>query len=279
MSQIWDILQIEATTDKREIKKAYARRAKEIHPEEKPEEFQMLYEAYQRALGYASFGSGGNRRQVSFDMPRKEPERESESKKTAEEQDEYERLGFDPEAAKKEQFRLKKIEYFLSRWKKYSIVWANNGRLLDEDKQYLRSESFREIMWSSVVLEAIVFEIKKYCLRKEDILLFFWDLYDFENLEERNLEGVSLQLYKVLYPAYTNRVKRQQCEENREELKKEENRRIQKLIIKIVFVLGGAAALMVGLAYFQMLEGVLVACLLAAVMIFAFWVVWHIIRG
>lgn len=278
MSRIWDILQMEATTDKREIKKAYARRAKEIHPEEKPEEFQMLYEAYQRALGYASF-SGGKGQQVSFDMPRKEPEREPESEKTAEEQDEYEKLGFDLKVAKEEQFRLEKIEYFLSRWKKYSIVWASNGRLLDEDKQYLQSERFRKIMWSPVVLEAIVSGIKKYCLWKEDILLFFWDLYDFENLEERNLEGVSLQLYKVLYPAYTNRVKRQQCEENREELKKEENRRIQKLIIKIVFVLGGVAALMVGLAYFQMLEGVLVVCLLAAVMIFAFWVVWHIIRG
>lgn len=278
MDRIWDILQIEATTDKREIKKAYARRTREIHPEEKPEEFRMLHEAYQRALQYASSGGAAGGRQIYYEIPRMETEKRSADEKTAEDDDEYKRWGFDPGTAQKEQRRLAEIEYFLSRWKRYSLVWANNGRLLDEDKQYLQSERFREVMWSSVVLEAVVSGIKKYCLRKEDILLFFWDLYDFEDLEERNLEGVSLQLYKFLYPAYTNRVKRQQCEENREEIKKEENRRVQKLIIKIVCTLGGVIALMIGLAYFQMLEEVFAVCLLAAVMIFAFWAIWHIIR-
>ena len=56
MERIWDVLQIEATKDRKEIKKAYARLSKEIHPEEKPEEFQKLYEAYQKALQYASCG-------------------------------------------------------------------------------------------------------------------------------------------------------------------------------------------------------------------------------
>ena len=52
MERIWDVLQIEATKDRKEIKKAYARLSKEIHPEEKPEEFQLnemllhLVEAY-----------------------------------------------------------------------------------------------------------------------------------------------------------------------------------------------------------------------------------------
>ena len=41
MERIWDVLQIEATKDRKEIKKAYARLSKEIHPEEKPEEFQL----------------------------------------------------------------------------------------------------------------------------------------------------------------------------------------------------------------------------------------------
>lgn len=50
MATIWDMLGITPTRDKRVIKKAYAARVKEIHPEEKPEEFQALYKAYQAAL-------------------------------------------------------------------------------------------------------------------------------------------------------------------------------------------------------------------------------------
>ena len=64
MERIWDVLQIEATKDRKEIKKAYARLSKEIHPEEKPEEFQKLYEAYQKALQYASCGKRDENRKV-----------------------------------------------------------------------------------------------------------------------------------------------------------------------------------------------------------------------
>ncbi len=50
---IWKILGIEPTTDVKEIKKAYARLAAEVHPEEHPKEFQELHAAYQQALQYA----------------------------------------------------------------------------------------------------------------------------------------------------------------------------------------------------------------------------------
>ena len=53
---IWKILEIEPTTDRKAIRRAYAARSKETHPEEKPEEFRMLYEAYQKALEYAKRG-------------------------------------------------------------------------------------------------------------------------------------------------------------------------------------------------------------------------------
>ncbi len=35
--------------------RAYARLSGEIHPEEKPEEFQRLYKVYQKALRYVSY--------------------------------------------------------------------------------------------------------------------------------------------------------------------------------------------------------------------------------
>lgn len=42
MERIGDVLDIDAAEDKKEIKRVYARRSKETHPEEKPEEFQGI---------------------------------------------------------------------------------------------------------------------------------------------------------------------------------------------------------------------------------------------
>lgn len=46
----WQILGIEPTSDKKEIKKAYAKLLKQYHPEENPEEFKQIQEAYQQCL-------------------------------------------------------------------------------------------------------------------------------------------------------------------------------------------------------------------------------------
>lgn len=50
MKTIWDILQIEPTTDAKAIRIAYALRLKEAKPEVDPEGFQRLREAYEKAL-------------------------------------------------------------------------------------------------------------------------------------------------------------------------------------------------------------------------------------
>lgn len=52
-TNIWQILGISYTTDINEIKQAYARRAKECHPEEHPEEFNRLQKAYKSAVQVA----------------------------------------------------------------------------------------------------------------------------------------------------------------------------------------------------------------------------------
>lgn len=51
---IWDILEISPTRDKKEIKKAYAKLTKIYHPEDAPEQFQTIQHAYKMALQYAS---------------------------------------------------------------------------------------------------------------------------------------------------------------------------------------------------------------------------------
>ena len=52
---IWKILGIASTTDRKLIKRAYATALKSCHPEDNPEGFMELREAYDRALGYLAF--------------------------------------------------------------------------------------------------------------------------------------------------------------------------------------------------------------------------------
>jgi hypothetical protein len=52
MKNCWQILQIEITQEKKLIKRAYQRLLKTTKPDEKPEEFKVLYKAYQDALDY-----------------------------------------------------------------------------------------------------------------------------------------------------------------------------------------------------------------------------------
>lgn len=49
----WKILDIAPTSDIKEIKKAYAVLAKKYNPEEHPEEFQRIHDAYKAATRYA----------------------------------------------------------------------------------------------------------------------------------------------------------------------------------------------------------------------------------
>ncbi len=57
MKTCWQILGIEPTKDKTEIKKAYAKLIAVFHPEENPEKFQEIQQAYKQALNYAKTGN------------------------------------------------------------------------------------------------------------------------------------------------------------------------------------------------------------------------------
>lgn len=55
------VLGIEPTTEKKTIKRAYAAKSREFHPEEHPEEFQRIHDAYEEALAWAERNAGRGR--------------------------------------------------------------------------------------------------------------------------------------------------------------------------------------------------------------------------
>lgn len=74
MDNIWMILGLEPTQDIAAIRQAYARKAKDCHPEEDQEGFLRLRQAYQAALDYAK----GNSMSGSELPPKAEPEQKDE---------------------------------------------------------------------------------------------------------------------------------------------------------------------------------------------------------
>ena len=53
MSGFWKILELEPTGDVSAIRRAYAQKTRNCHPEENPEEFLELRKAYQAAMDFA----------------------------------------------------------------------------------------------------------------------------------------------------------------------------------------------------------------------------------
>lgn len=53
-NRVWKLLEIEPTDSKREIRRAYASCLKKYHPEEEPQKFEIVKEAYERALEYCN---------------------------------------------------------------------------------------------------------------------------------------------------------------------------------------------------------------------------------
>jgi hypothetical protein len=83
---IWKILEIPPSDDKRKIKATYFKKLKSCSPEDKPEEFKQLREAYERALDSAKFksaflqpqSSAPGRKQQEITTPKKTDNRQEQ---------------------------------------------------------------------------------------------------------------------------------------------------------------------------------------------------------
>lgn len=240
---IWKILGIEPTTDKKAIRKAYAAKTKEIHPEEKPEEFKQLHEAYQAALGYAEYvrqveQSGGSITSFyntaesvaedtgeSADGNKKEEMAESaeesveaDTAETAREDEISEEPGQEDLRAYFEESQEKhgqQAAVFLSHWK------AFHGPYHDEEamewwKAYLSSEEFQNIRYHAKVLETLADEIDDKCFYGiDEVKMLFWEAYGFRGDEETAYQGDLQRLYRSLYSAYEGQRQNIQYEQRR----------------------------------------------------------------
>lgn len=74
---MWDILGIEKTTDQRKIKRSYARLVAKYHPEEEPDKFQEIQQAYERALRYARFCKESEEEEQQEHISQKTSEKET----------------------------------------------------------------------------------------------------------------------------------------------------------------------------------------------------------
>lgn len=200
MEWIWNILQMEETTDERKIKRAYAVRAKEIHPEESPQAFQMLYQAYQSALQSAACG----KRKARKEEGAPKTERGEEDKPVSKGESICNIPDADSEELKKQWIEMGELKYFQSFMNKQISLWGENRVFLDKEwENYLQSERFQEIMWNPIVIETIAESITKHFQGEQEILLFFWELYAmdiYEKWGEDSFDEESLRtLYRSLY--------------------------------------------------------------------------------
>ena len=78
------VLGIEPTTEKKTIKRAYAAKSREFHPEEHPEEFQRIHDAYEEALAWAERNAGREEEPQMSEEPRRMEMGAAEQEKAAE---------------------------------------------------------------------------------------------------------------------------------------------------------------------------------------------------
>lgn len=253
--RIWETLGIEPTTDKRKIKKAYAAKSREIHPEEKPEEFQVLYEAYQAALQYTEEDSAGRpdfpkERASDHTVPVHGQKAEEDRPEPADRTEETEEEGklrsyFEKQSEQWEE----KLALFYSRWKEVKFEYRN-PEVQKWWADYLSSKDFQDIQYHPELLRILGEEMDQKLHYDDVIRLLFWEAYGFHDSAEDGYQcqGDLLKLRSGLYPAWERKrqeeIRRQQEEQRRRtEEKQMRIRRRIGLVLAAVLVVAGSVFL------------------------------------
>lgn len=226
---IWEILGIKPTIDKKAIKKAYAARTKVTHPEENPEAFKQLYEAYQAALAYADLfkermqtGGGGMESPPADDGDHEGAQKEEEDGAKAE------LLTYFTDYQEKHQ---QKINAFIRYWKEFKGLYRNPEAEVWW-KEYLASEAFQDIKDHPRILQELLEMDHKFFFGLNEVKLLLWDAYGFRDGDEETYQGEKQMLRRYLYSAY---VKRQENAQNM--IRQRRNEKILRIAIGVLSTL------------------------------------------
>lgn len=178
MSDFWEVLGIVPTTDKAVIKRAYAALAKKYHPEQYPEEFLNLRNAYESAMNYASGGSDGfivrSELQNAISIPQKTEKTNAEEIYQAEQAEEINEKG--QEISESGYWDLSKLSeqsevdctealaQFLDLYKSGKRNDAKQWYIYFTSPSFLevwREKSFTTMMWNAVLENMEEYPINK----------------------------------------------------------------------------------------------------------------------
>ena len=200
---IWEILGIEPTKDKKIIKRAYAAQTKVVHPEEKPEEFKRLHEAYQAALRYAEFDAS---KKVDFGRY----DRDTDEERNGTSDNDKGLISFFHENQDKQQQR---VEAFMQCWQDFNSPYQDSEASA-QWREYLTSEDFQNIRWNSRIMKFITEEIDdRFLYGTHELKMLFWEAYGFRDDDELEYQGEQQKLRKCLYQAYEYQKRKVQAEE------------------------------------------------------------------
>lgn len=196
MKTIWEILHLDTpTNDIEEIKQAYSKQTKLYNPEENPEQFQEIHNAYKQAIKYAK---SNNNRNQELNKPNKLPDFEINSKfnkyenilKKNLKENELHDKNIEFNNILKEQQNSKK-EYIIE--KEFSQIYEEN--ILEQEniesfKNYIIEENEDEFI--NKIIPIIEFGLKKNYKKLEKVVTSS----DFE--KALKYEKFQLELAKVL---------------------------------------------------------------------------------
>ncbi len=241
---IWEILGIAPTTNIRQIKKAYAAKSREVHPEEKPEEFRMLHEAYQKALQYAKKAGQPNPVKEESPVPPDRTEDQTPGNRT--ESAERSEKGTAEEDILRSYFEKQsdeweeKLAVFFDHWKEVKFEYRN-PEIQKWWTDYLKSKDFQDIQWHPKLLQVLGEEMDQKLHYDYMIRLLFWEAYHFHSSDAEGYlcQEDLLKLRRGLYPAYERRQQEEAQKRLDEEKRRIEERRagIRKRISLVLIVI------------------------------------------
>ncbi len=252
---IWERLDIAPTTDKKAIQKAYAAQSRRFHPEEKPEEFKQLYEAYQAALNYAKKAPGSGSESTGADFG---PQNTQKQNNTSDHGSSRQERGFiqgntgrKPRLSLQQDTSPELLTYFATRQEKQQELLAaffkhweeerspyKNAQVLAWWKDYLASEDFQNIRWNPQLLKFLTENIdRRFFYGGNEMKLLFWDAYGFreEDNEENKYQGELQKLWKCLHQA-VEQEKKALVESQRHQAYEKKRRFYQKLLAAAILL-------------------------------------------